>query len=100
MFSLLASRVGPWPVSRADSGTICTREENRADYTENHANLFNSRVCSQSMVTDGIQKVASDLMERLREDTEGTRGYVTPTITESYGEDERCKIESRNGFDP
>lgn len=52
------------------------------------------------MVTDGIQKVASDLMERLREDTEGTRGYVTPTITESYGEDERCKIESRNGFDP
>jgi hypothetical protein len=32
------------------------------------------------MVTDGIQKVASDLMERLREDTEGIRGYVTPTI--------------------
>ena len=76
MFSLLASRVGPRPASRADSGTIGTREENRADYTENHANLFNSRVCSQSMVTDG----ASDLMERLREDTEGIRGYVTPTI--------------------
>lgn len=78
MFSLLASRVGPR--ARQPRGFRDEAEENRADYTENHANLFNSRVCSQSMVTDGIQKVASDLMERLREDTEGIRGYVTPTI--------------------
>ena len=79
MFSLLASRVGPR--ARQPRGFRGGKaEENRADYTENHANLFNSRVCFQSMVTDGIQKVASDLMERLREDTEGIRGYVTPTI--------------------
>jgi hypothetical protein len=38
-------------------------------------------------------------MERLREDTEGTRGYVTPTITERT-KDVSSKIESRNGFDP
>ena len=35
-------------------------------------------------------------MERLREDTEGTR----VRHADRYGEDERCKIESRNGFDP
>lgn len=47
MFSLLASRVGPRPASRADSGRSLS--ENRADEIENHANLF-STACSQDTV--------------------------------------------------
>ena len=80
MFSLLASRVGPRPASRAIQDEAC--RERIAPMKQRI-----TQICSHSVFTGygkktwntvahiSDQKVASDLEERLveREDTEGTR---------------------------